>query len=117
MHGGADVVDHDDVRAPRDGGGDDSGVVGVGLEGDDEVVCVECVLHLVHRKKHVEKFLERHHAQEVAAGFLGKTIVGRISVMCLRGEAVVPRCLVRYGSTGRNGRVLGVTGRFDVGWE
>jgi len=38
-HGGADVVDRDDVRAPRDGGGDDGRVLGVGLEGDDEVVC------------------------------------------------------------------------------
>jgi hypothetical protein len=37
--------------------------------------------------------------------FLGKTIVGRISVTCLRGVAVVPRCLVRYGSTGQNGYV------------
>ena len=25
--------------------------------------------------------------------------------MCLRGEAVVARCLVRYGSTGRDGRI------------
>lgn len=42
-HGGADIVDRDDVphhvRAPRDGGGDDGRVVGVGLEGDDKVVC------------------------------------------------------------------------------
>ncbi|KIM83744.1 hypothetical protein PILCRDRAFT_7134 [Piloderma croceum F 1598] len=62
---------------------------------------------LTDRKKHVEKSLGWHRAQEVAAGFLGKTIVGRISVMCLRGVAVVPRCLVRYGSTSRNERVWG----------
>src|SRR6266436_7106805 len=59
------------------------------------------------RKESVQELLGWHRAQEIAAGFLGKTIVGRISVMSLRGVAVVPRCLVRYGSTGRNGRVLG----------
>jgi hypothetical protein len=47
-----------------------------------------------------------YRAQKVAAGFLGKMIVGEVSVMRLRGVAVVPRCLVRYGSTGRNRRVL-----------
>jgi hypothetical protein len=51
------------------------------------------------------EILGRHRAQEVTACFLGKTIVGRFPVMRLRGVAVVARCLVRYGSTGRDGRV------------
>ena len=40
--------------------------------------------------------------------------------MCLRGVAVVPRCLVRYGSTGQNDRISfggGVTGWFLVDCE
>jgi hypothetical protein len=36
--------------------------------------------------------------------------------MCLRGIAVVARCLVRYGSTSRNGRVWG-WGQFRVDCE
>jgi hypothetical protein len=59
------------------------------------------------RKESLPELLGLHRAQEVTTGFLGKTIVGRISVMNLRCVAVVSRCLVRYGSTGRNGRVLG----------
>ena len=38
MHGGADVAHPDDVRAPRDGGADNSWVVRVGHEGDDKVM-------------------------------------------------------------------------------
>jgi hypothetical protein len=45
------------------------------------------------------------HAQEVSAGFLWETAIGRISVMCFGGVGVIPRCLVQYRSTGWNGHV------------
>jgi hypothetical protein len=51
---------------------------------------------MTDRKKH-EKSFERHRAQEVTTGFPSRKIVGRISAMCLRGEAVVARCLVDMG--------------------
>jgi hypothetical protein len=51
-------------------------------------------------------------------GLLCEMVIGKISVMCLRGEAVVARCLVQYGSTGRNGCVWGeVTRQFRVDCE
>jgi hypothetical protein len=62
---------------------------------------------LTDRKEYFQELLGRHRAQERITGLLRKTVIGGISVMCLRGEAVVARCLVRYGSTGRDGRVWG----------
>ena len=72
------------------------------------------------RKVSSQELLGRHHAQEQTTGLLCETVIGRISVMCLRGVAVVPRCLVRYGSTGQNDRISfggGVTGWFLVDFE
>ena len=67
----------------------------------------DIVEYLEGLKEHVENFCGRHRAQEVTTGFLGKTIVGGLSVMCLSGVTVVPRCLVRYRSAGRDGRGWG----------
>src|ERR1700676_315616 len=57
------------------------------------------------RKKFAQKFRGRHRAQEETACFLGKTIVFRVPIMCFRGIYIAARSLVRYGSTGGNGRV------------
>jgi hypothetical protein len=65
------------------------------------------------QKEYFKEFLGRHRTQEVAAGFLGKMIVSGISVMCLRGVAVVPRCLMGVLDTFWGG----VTRRFGVDCE
>jgi hypothetical protein len=49
--------------------------------------------------------MSRNLLGAMPACLLGKPIVGRISVTCLRGIAVVPRCLVRDVSTGQNGYI------------
>jgi hypothetical protein len=66
---------------------------------------------LTGRKEFLQELFGPHRAQEQTTSLLCKMVIGRISVMCLRGEAVVPRCLVRNGSTGRDGHVWGWSDR------
>ena len=56
---------------------------------------------LTDRKEFFQELLGRHRTQERTTDLLCESVIGRISVMCLGGEAVVARCLVQYGSTGR----------------
>src|SRR5882762_3037022 len=57
------------------------------------------------RKEFVQKFRGRHRAQEETACFLGEMIVCRVPIVYFRGICIAARSLVRYGSTGGNGRV------------
>jgi hypothetical protein len=57
------------------------------------------------RNEFVQKFLERHRAQEQTACFLGETIAGRVPIVYFRSICITARGLVRYRSVGRIGRV------------
>ena len=72
---------------------------------------------LTDRKESFQEFLGRHCAQEQTTGLLCKTVIGRISVMCLGGEAVVAGCLVRYVLVGMDAFGGVVTGWFGIDCE